>query len=498
MSSLGFERTKKGFQMETKTVNRSTAANSVTTDVATRCRTVNELSTRGEYEAARDAFGDLWPGIGKSPEITGLAPTDQAEVLLRIGALSGYLGSSGQVPGAQEYAKDLITRSIRAYEALGNPDKIAEAQNALALCYWREGGMDEARVWFREAIAGAVDPAVRFNILVNATTVEISSNSLNAALSLLEQAAELIDVIDDSAIIGRFHMQRAVVFRRMGGAENIDRALIENTAASVHFEQANHRRFFARVENNIGFLFLELARYAEALEHLDNARATFVEIGDVGTAAQVNETRARVFLAQGRYPEAEKIAFSAAAVLENGGEHALLAEALECQGIAMSRLGRQDSALGILKRAAHIAETAGHVQMSGELFLTILEELKNFLPPTEIGDLYQEADRRIGDQIDAAISTRLRHCARFAVANAGAVKTDTIGTRGSFEEEVHKRESELIRYALDDARGSVTRAARSLGLTHQGLCYIINHRHQQLLTARAPIRVRRKSIIKKR
>jgi hypothetical protein len=43
----------------------------------------------------------------------------------------------------------------------------------------------------------------------------------------------------------------------------------------------------------------------------------------------------------------------------------------------------------------------------------------------------------------------------------------------------------------------VTRAARNLGLTHQGLCYIINHRHQELLTARTPVRVRRRSIIGK-
>jgi hypothetical protein len=50
---------------------------------------------------------------------------------------------------------------------------------------------------------------------------------------------------------------------------------------------------------------------------------------------------------------------------------------------------------------------------------------------------------------------------------------------------------------LEEANGSVTRAARTLGLTHQGLCYIINHRHKSLLSARAPIRVRRKSVIKK-
>ena len=68
---------------------------------------------------------------------------------------------------------------------------------------------------------------------------------------------------------------------------------------------------------------------------------------------------------------------------------------------------------------------------------------------------------------------------------------------GSLQDEVLRREGELIEKALEVAEGSVTRAARQLGLTHQGLCYIINHRHQKLLGARSPIRVRRKSLIKK-
>jgi len=485
--------------METKIINNTPAAGfAKETDVAARCRTAKELGIKGEYEAARETLGDLWPGIGKPPRIETLALADQAQLLHRIGALSGWLGSSGQVAGAQDYAKDLITRSIRIYESLGNNDGAAEAKKDLAICYWREGAMDEARVFFQEALVSASDPATEFRILVNSTMVEISSNRLDEALSLLDRAAPLLESISNEATIGLFHMQRAMVFRGMGGAENIDRALIENTAARVHFEQANHRRFFARVENNIGFIFLELGRHEEALEHLDSARATFVEIGDVGTAAQVNETRARVFLAQGRYADAEKIAFSVASVLENGGEYSLLAEALEAQGIALARMGRYQSALGLLKRSAHIAETAGDLHIAGRMFLTILEELKNFISPGEIGSIYREADERLGSQLDPETASRLRACARLAVANTAVAKAESTSAAGSFEEEVHKCESELIRNALDQASGSVTRAAKLLGLTHQGLCYIINHRHRQLLAARAPIRVRRKSLIKKR
>lgn len=466
-------------------------------DARSKCETASELANAGDFEAAREALAGLWTGLGERPQIEGLLPEDQAEVLLRVGHLSGWLGSSGQIPGAQELAKDLISESIRAFDALGDQEKIAEAQSHLAVCYWREGAMDEARVWFQEALARAEAPTNRLRIMTSSTVVEVSTNHLSEGLALLDRAAPLLDVAQDPATVGRYHMQRALVFEHMGGSENLDRALMENTAARVFFEEANHIRYVARVENNMGSIFHELSRYPEALEHLDRARATFADIGDVGTAAQVNETRARVFLAQGRYAEAEKIAFSAASAHESGGEYSLLAEALEAQGIALARMGRYQSALGLLKRSAHIAETAGNRNIAGMMFLTILEELRNFLSLRDIGDVYKEADDRLENQLDAKTVSRLRACARFAIANTAPSKAED-QTVGSFEKEVHTCESELIKRALDQASGSVTRAAKVLGLTHQGLCYIINHRHRQLLNARAPIRVRRKSLIKKR
>ncbi len=478
----------------------STEAKTTTTrggqDAGAKCRAAKALASAGDYEAAREALGDLWGGIGLRPDIAGLTPRDQAEVLLRVGALSGWLGSSSQVPGAQGFAKDLISESVRAYEALDDQEKIAEAQSDLALCYWREGAMDEARVWFREALSKATDPSNQLRILSRSTTVEVSSNRFNDALALLDQASPLLEHVDDAAK-GCYHLQRALVFKELGGPDNIDRALMENTAASFHFQQANHRRYYARVENNIGNIFRELGRYEEALDHLERARHTFVALGDVGTAAQVNDTRARVFIAQQRYVDAEKIAFAAVSELEKGDEQSLLTEALETQAVALARMGRFQSALGILKRAALIAETAGNIELSGKVFLTVLEEVKSFLSPAEITEMYKEADQRLPEVLDAAIMSRLRACARLGAANAATPRKET-ASGGSFEEQVHKREAELISAALLEAGGSVTRAARQLKLTHQGLCYIINHRHKDLLSERAPIRVRRKSIIKKR
>ena len=225
--------------------------------------------------------------------------------------------------------------------------------------------MDEARVWFREALSRAESPANRLRVFVNCTVVEVSSNNYPAALDYLNLAAPILGQVEDLAALGRYHMQRGIVYMGLGGPENLDRALMENTAARVYFEQVDHARYFARVENNTSIIFLQLHRYEESLEHLNQARRALLDLGDIGTLAQVDETRARVLLAQQHYVEAEQVAFSAASVLESGGEQSLLAEALETQGIALARLGRYQSSLGTLKRAADIADTAGDRQSSG-------------------------------------------------------------------------------------------------------------------------------------
>jgi len=67
----------------------------------------------------------------------------------------------------------------------------------------------------------------------------------------------------------------------------------------------------------------------------------------------------------------------------------------------------------------------------------------------------------------------------------------------SFEEEVLCYEASLIKLALENSGGSVTRAARLLGVTHQRLCSMLQGRHLKLLPAKKPTQKRRRSIIRK-
>ncbi len=67
-------------------------------------------------------------------------------------------------------------------------------------------------------------------------------------------------------------------------------------------------------------------------------RLLFTRLKDSVHLAQVDETRARVLLAEGRVVDAEKVSRRAVRTLEKGDEHSLLAEALTTHGVALARL----------------------------------------------------------------------------------------------------------------------------------------------------------------
>lgn len=252
-----------------------------------RCQLAKEFEETGNYEAAREAMGELWRSIGHRPVLDDLDQTTAAEVLLRAGVLTGWIGSVEQIEGAQEIAKDLISESIAIFETLENTEKLAEAQMELGHCYWREGAFDDARVWLKEALSRLPDEAgdVKAITLLRLAAVEGSANRFNEALRLNIEAAPLFEKSTNHALKGKFHNQFGFVERNLG---DIDRALIEYTAASYHFEQAGHTRYQACVENNLGFLFGTIKRFREAHEHLDRAQALFTRLKDRVHIAQVD------------------------------------------------------------------------------------------------------------------------------------------------------------------------------------------------------------------
>lgn len=468
-----------------------------------RCALAKQLEMLGNYEAAREAMGEFWQGVGKRPVLNGLESRTAAEVLLRVGALTGWLGSSKQSEGVQEKAKSLIYESIRIFEALPDEEKVAESQTELAGGYWREGAFDEARVMLQEALSRLdnTDSEVKAVALLRSAVVEVAAKRFNDALRIHTEAIPLFNKVHNDVLKGKFHHSFASVLSYLSETEYreeyVDRALIEYTAASYHYEQAGHARYQACVENNLGFLFGTIGKFAEAHEHLDRAQALLTTLKDSVHLAQLDDTRAKVLLAEGRIAKAEKLAQAAVQTLEKGGEQSLLAEALTTQGIALARLGRPQNAYEVLQQAVDVAEQAGDVESAGQAALTIIEECRSHLSEEELSEIYVRADELLGKSQNMATLKRLCACARRVLFLTHASASPEGWAGFSFRDAVRRYESHLIERALKDADGMVSRAAQLLGFKHhQSLVSLLKNRHKQLLHVRTPIVPRKRSIIR--
>src|ERR1044071_9457778 len=103
-----------------------------------RCAYTKVYEEMQDLRRACSELGDFWQGVGFEPNVDGLSDRWAAEVYMRAGALTGWRGSADKVEGAQECAKNLLTKSEGMFHALSEDSKVAEVAIELGVCYMRE------------------------------------------------------------------------------------------------------------------------------------------------------------------------------------------------------------------------------------------------------------------------------------------------------------------------------------------------------------------------
>jgi tetratricopeptide (TPR) repeat protein len=422
------------------------------------CEAAKAFEYQGEFEKARKVLGDYWQPIGERPKLEGLEPNTAGELLLRVGVLTGAIGSKFQIAESQEAAKDLITESLRVFQSSHYRKKIAEAQTELALCYWRSGELNNARDLLTDALSVLTTPnEVKAKAVIRLVIVEAQAASDSKALRILTENEGLFDKINNETLKGSYHVTLGTVQSHLWESKQrsdyLDRALIEYTAAGYHFDRAGHKCYLANVENQLGLIYFKVNRCEEAHQHLDRAKRIHASLKDAGTVAQVDETRANVLLKQGRIAEAEAAARAAVYGQEKTGRDLLLAEALVTYGRALARLRRYSAALFAFRRAFDLSEQAENSNHAADAALAAFHELGEHLAVVE--------------------------------------DSNVLPGRG-LDKEKQSLERDVIKLALEQAEGSVTHAARSLGISFQSLTYMLNTRHKDLLKYRTPPRRRKR------
>jgi tetratricopeptide (TPR) repeat protein len=465
-----------------------------------RCLMALELKDKGDYGGAQEVIRPLWERVGERPGIEALHPSVAAEVLLCAGILTGWIGSKNGIEGAQEAAKNLISESITFYESWGDKKKVAAARAEIAYCYFREGGFDEARIMLIEALQQLTTPGdTRARALLKLITVEWSASRYNAALTILSDNASVFERVTNHTIRGNYHNEFAIVLRNLATSEKRDdyfeQAITEYEQADRHFKLAGNVVYRADVQNNLGFLFYKLSRIENAHEYLDHARRLTIGIKDKIGVAQIDDTRAQVFIAEGKFKQAEEVVCHAVKVLDKSGQQCLLADSLITQGIALARLGRTKQAQFSFQRAIEVAHQVGALNKSGLAALTLIEEIDELTP--EFADqVYDRAIEWLAESQSQevflrviAASKKIRVKARGEI-NAEDATEAILNTTRDLQKDMLKHEGSLIKEALAKADGSLTRAASLLTMSYQALAYMIEARHKDLLKERTPIRRR--------
>jgi tetratricopeptide (TPR) repeat protein len=271
-------------------------------------------------------------------------------------------------------------------------------------------------------------------------------------------------------------------------------AINEYCAADQEFKLAKNLVYRAHVKNNIAYVLRELHRFREAHDYLEQARRLFIRVRDKVRTAQVDDSRAQLFIAVGKYAEAEMAAHTAARSFEKAGRQCLLAETLTNQGIALARLHETERAQFIFQQAIEIAHQAGSLNRAGLAALTMIEEI-DALPREVQSVAYAQAREWLATSDSPDIKPRLKAVAKKIDGAGSMAKTPNahevlFNKRLDLADEVLKFERGLISQALVKVNGKVTQAAKLLGVGYQTLAHMIERKHPDLLKTRTPVRRR--------
>jgi tetratricopeptide (TPR) repeat protein len=499
---------KKVYLLKLASLKLDTSHLSRNEEALSRCELALEQKDKANDAGALEIMRPLWRGVGERPLTAGLHPETAAAVYLCAGVLTGWIGSRNQVKDAQETARNLITESISYYEAHQDVRKVAEARSEIAYCYWRDGQINEARIMLLEALERLPPTGIkRARALLKLAVVEQSAARYHDALRILTDNSSLFAQVRHHAVKGDYHNELAMTFEDIAVADQrsdyFQSALVEYQAADDHFKLAKNHIFRASVKNNVAGLLSKLGRFKEAHQHLDQARELTVRFKDRTRTAQIDSTRAELLIAEGKLREAEAVARRAASALEKVGQRSWLVDVLILQAIALARLGKQDRAHLILQQAIEVAHQADALNRAGLAALTLVEEVEGLSPDT-LQAAYQQAHEWLADSQSRKVLSRLNAAAgKLAASVRKELSSDEaidilLSKPCDLDQKLLEYEHELIKQALAQTGGSVTHAASLLGKTYQGLAYMIETKHKDLMNVRTPVRRRPRKKIKRR
>jgi len=367
-------------------------------EVQILCSVARDQMAIGNYEAAKLMLRN-WATAGKWPKLDHLNVYAAGDLLFTAGTLFGVLAGSKQVLHGHRHAEALLNGSLALFEQLGIRSRSAEARVELTRCYYRQGLLSLARETISVALSEVPCDELEIKIfaLIIYGVIEKDFGRITDAVAILREAANI--EVTGHLVTGRCNIDLATTLKDFALSEHDESYLVE---AKFHFFQAlyeaealGHHLNVACVENNIGFLLLNVGSYAESEPHLLRARKIFQAFGDSVRGAQVNDTLARLYVEMKEYKRAQGIIDNAVEALELTDSEGILAEALTTKGVVACGLGNYGDAKLCFDAAYKVAERCGDYQGAGRALLALFEQMGEHLNTDEVLRMVEKLKRLV-------------------------------------------------------------------------------------------------------
>lgn len=326
------------------------------TQINTVFQTMLRLERCGRYGEAFAELDGIWEDVDALPDIEGLDSFDSAEMLLRCGSLIGFLGHSKQIPNTQERSKNLLTKAHRRFLDIYNVEKIVECENYLALAYWRTGEFVEAQTWLEMALSRHLRASTHVGIYSHLiqSMIFLSEGRYGETVTNLKKVEPDIKEYGDAFLNGSFCTNLGLAFQELG---QLPEALKYMELAGYYHRKSGHQIYLGTVENNLAQLHRIKGNFAKAHEAIDRAAKIFKRLKDRTREGFSLDTKAQVYLADGKYEEALITVEAAIAIMQKSENLAYLVETYQTKTKSLVYLNDISAATLCLFDAMQIAKS---------------------------------------------------------------------------------------------------------------------------------------------
>lgn len=350
-------------------------------------QTLWECERSGRFEDGLLEVSENWQDPDFRPSLIDLPELEASRILLRFAGLLGYQGHVKKIKDAQLRARDLLTEAHERFISLGAVENVAECENHIALTYWRSGELREAVAWVEMARGRAVAPnsIVALSSVLVLMIVNIAEQKYEENVRLFRRYERSFPDHGDAFLNGSFHLNAGIGFIEAGKNSEALRCL---ELSKYFYESGGIFNYFGAVENEIAHVLKSQGKFLLAHKAVDNGIVICRKIGDLTREGFLYDTKAGIFLEQGKFEEALRTVELAISALKESENTAFLSETLLTEAKILLHLDRLTDAIASLFEAVEIAKTnAGEAAAKG-----ILEQFES-----ELRGLYEPKRRKNSD-----------------------------------------------------------------------------------------------------